>query len=92
MLDTNFVQHDVPSSPEQVLDAYSRTVAGVVDRAGPAVVRVESGAGQRAGIGSGVVIAGDGLILTNSHVVAGANSVRLGFSSGAQAEAKRCRR
>ena len=36
---------------EGPLDAYSRVVAAVVDRVGPAVVRVESVAGRRAGVG-----------------------------------------
>ena len=56
---------------EGPLDAYSRAVAKVVDQVGPAVVRVESIAkgGRCAGVGSGVIIAGDGLVLTNSHVV-----------------------
>ncbi|HUZ63552.1 MAG TPA: trypsin-like peptidase domain-containing protein [Acetobacteraceae bacterium] len=65
------------------LDAYSRTVAGVADRVGPAVVRVES-----RGIGSGVVIAGDGLVLTNSHVISGAVRVRIALPEGGSAEAR----
>ena len=32
---------------------------------------------RRVGLGSGVTIAGDGLVLTNSHVVGGAKDVRL---------------
>ena len=69
---------------EAPLDAYSRVVADVADRVGAAVVRVENG---RAGIGSGVVVAGDGLVLTNSHVVAGSRRVRLAFTEGGGAEA-----
>jgi S1-C subfamily serine protease len=71
------------------LDAYSRTVAGVADRVGPAVVRVEAkGSGGRGGIGSGVIIAADGLLLTNSHVVSGARQVRLVLAEGGGAEAQ----
>ena len=75
---------------EGPLDAYSRAVATVVDRVGPAVVRVESVAqgSRRAGVGSGVIIAGDGLVLTNSHVVGGAKRVRLSIAGGGEAEAQ----
>ena len=74
---------------EAPLDAYSRVVADVADRVGPAVVRVESrGSSRRGGLGSGVVIAGDGLVLTNSHVVAGAGHVRLSLAEGAETGAE----
>ncbi|MGJ7509040.1 S1C family serine protease [Variovorax sp. GT1P44] len=66
------------------VDAYSHAVATVADNVGPAVVRVQSGTpGRRGGLGSGVVIAGDGLVLTNSHVVGGARRVRIGLAEAA---------
>ncbi|MBN9086511.1 MAG: trypsin-like peptidase domain-containing protein [Reyranella sp.] len=74
-----------------LLDAYSRAVVSVVDRVGPAVVRVErltNGRDAPGGVGSGVVIAGDGLVLTNSHVVGGARRVRLSFADGSSREAR----
>lgn len=70
-----------------LLDAYSQAVIGVVERVGPAVVRVDTTqpatprTGRRrrgaplTGAGSGVVFATDGLMLTNSHVVAGAGRI-----------------
>jgi len=88
---------DAPLDDGVLLDAYSRAVTSVVDRVGPAVVRVErlpDGNQQTGGgVGSGVVIAGDGLVLTNSHVVGGAapggkNVVRLTFSDGHRSEAR----
>ncbi len=103
---------NTPFDDGLLLDAYSRAVTGVVDRVGPAVVRVErlpegnpplptspprgrggmEGPGGRGGmtggVGSGVVIAGDGLVLTNSHVVGGASRVRLAFAEGVQREAR----
>ena len=70
------------------LDAYSRCVADIADRVGPAVVRVASASpGRRGGLGSGVIIAGDGLILTNSHVVADARRVRLALVDASELEA-----
>ena len=85
--ETDPIPHPRDEAP---LDAYSRAVSTVVDRVGPAVVRVETIAdGQRrGGVGSGVVIANDGLVLTNSHVVAGAKRVRLAFAEGGDAEAR----
>ena len=79
-----------PLDDSPLLDAYSRAVISVVDRVGPAVVRVEriaDGNSPGGGTGSGVVIAGDGLVLTNSHVVGGAARVRLSFAGGSQADA-----
>jgi S1-C subfamily serine protease len=72
-----------------LLDAYSRAVTNVVDRVGPSVVRVESIApgAKKFSVGSGVIIASDGLVLTNSHVVSGAKRMRLTFADGAKAEA-----
>ena len=79
-----------PLDDGPLLDAYSRAVISVVDRVGPAVVRVERIAegNSGGGTGSGVVIAGDGLVLTNSHVVGGAARVRLSFAGGSHREAR----
>jgi len=74
---------------DALIDAYSHAVATVADSVGPAVVRVQSGtSGRRGGLGSGVVIAGDGLVLTNSHVVSGARRVRIGLAEAGDKEAE----
>jgi S1-C subfamily serine protease len=69
----------VPPEDRALLDAYSRAVIDVVDRVGPTVVRLDvTTAGQRrGGTGSGVIVAPDGLVLTNSHVVDGASRVNV---------------
>ena len=75
----------LPEDDQALLDAYSRAVIDVVDRVGPAVVALavrggksDDGNGrERSGTGSGVIVAPDGLILTNSHV-AGAAGARGG--------------
>ena len=78
-----------PHSDGARLDAYSEAVAGVVDLVGPAVVRVEPQAnGRPAGVGSGVIIAPDGLVLTNSHVIHGRRDARLTLSDGRVVEAR----
>jgi S1-C subfamily serine protease len=80
------------SAPEgsdlELLDAYSRAVINVVDAVGPAVVSISVGrpASERSpgetGAGSGVVIAPDGYILTNDHVVHGAKGLRVLLNDG----------
>ncbi|MDB5406099.1 MAG: peptidase and chymotrypsin/Hap [Rhodospirillales bacterium] len=76
-----------PPTNDEILDSYSRTVSGVAEQVGPAVVRVESRTQRGGGVGSGVVVAPDGLVLTNSHVVAAAERVRLAFAEGGETEA-----
>jgi S1-C subfamily serine protease len=75
---------------ESLLDAYSCAVAAAVDRVSSTVVRVERIAEGRwrDGVGSGVIIAGDGLVLTNSHVIGGAKRARLAFADGGEADAR----
>jgi S1-C subfamily serine protease len=80
-----------PASDTEILDAYSRAVTAVADTVGPAVVRVEvhNEKGRLGGVGSGVIIAPDGLVLTNSHVVEGAKEVRLQDADGRVMDARR---
>lgn len=74
---------------EAPLDAYSRVVAQIANDVGPAVVRVDHlRSSRRRGMGSGVVIAGDGLVLTNSHVVADQRRVRLSLAEGHETDAE----
>ena len=72
-----------------ILDDYSRVVTGVVDRVGQSVVRIDvRKQGRSAGSGSGVIIASDGLALTNSHVVQGARTVGLTTLEGRELQAR----
>ncbi len=76
-------------SDAPLLDAYSASVMGAAEKVGPAVahIRVKSrqtreGPAQAGGSGSGFVIAPDGFILTNSHVVHGATAIDVSLSDG----------
>ena len=69
---------------DQLLDVYSLTVSGAVEAVGPAVALVRGGKGH----GSGVVLSPDGLVVTNSHVVAGAKSLRVVLPDGSDLDAR----
>jgi S1-C subfamily serine protease len=85
----------LPSSDQDLLDAYSRAVVGAVERVAPAVVSIDvhkAGSNARrsraqAGSGSGFVFATDGLILTNSHVVDGASGIDVTLPDGRECQA-----
>lgn len=76
-----------------LLDEYSRTVVRVAEAATPAVVAIvagrRNGHAGRAATGSGFAFTPDGLILTNSHVVHGADTVRVSTARGDEIEADR---
>ncbi len=80
-------------SDAELLDAYSRAVIAVVDVIGPTVVSIMAGrrrsrrAPEPEGAGSGVVIAPDGYILTNSHVVHNAGRLVTTFTDGSRTKA-----
>ncbi|MEE9522932.1 MAG: trypsin-like peptidase domain-containing protein [candidate division NC10 bacterium] len=77
-----------PETDEDLLDAYSRAVVGVVDKVGPAVIsigvrkRTRSPRYGQEGAGSGVIIAPDGFVLTNHHVVEGAEDIQVRLTDG----------
>jgi S1-C subfamily serine protease len=74
---------EAPLGDEAPLDAYSRIVVAVAQAVGPSIASLEVRSRRgTAGAGSGVVLTGDGFILTSAHVVAGAGSGRAAFADG----------
>src|SRR5262245_4685629 len=67
---------------QEALDAYSSVVVRVAERLRPAVVNLRAGRARNQGSGSGVVFTPDGLLLTNHHVVAKEDEVRVRLASG----------
>lgn len=86
-----------PSSDDALLDAYSCTVIGALERVQQAVafISVERrlagdaarGRGARGGTGSGFLFTPDGYLLTNSHVVHGATHIQVTLADGAKFDA-----
>ncbi|HEY6071556.1 MAG TPA: trypsin-like peptidase domain-containing protein [Chthoniobacterales bacterium] len=83
-----FPRHE--ASDSFLLDEYSRTVVAAVDRVAPSVVNIDikqhvetrGRAREVGGSGSGFIIAPDGFILTNSHVVHNASAITVNVSDG----------
>lgn len=94
-IDAPLVEPSAPvqSADDESLDSYSRTITRTVEKIAPAVVNIRvhktrrenprgQGGGQDGGSGSGFVIAPDGFILTNSHVVHGADKMEVTLADG----------
>jgi putative serine protease PepD len=67
--------------------AINGTVAGVVKAVSPSVVEINATTSQGKATGAGVIITSDGQIVTNNHVIAGADTISVSYSNGKTASA-----
>jgi len=92
-------QENVAQSPPDVSSSEApedEPVARIAEQLRPSVVQINVEAAQSTpygpqqgqGVGSGVIYRQDGYIITNNHVVQGAQSVEVGFASGDTATAE----
>jgi S1-C subfamily serine protease len=64
------------------------TVAGVAKAVSPSIVEINATSNAGESTGSGVIITSDGEIITNNHVISGADSVKVSTSDGRTYTAK----
>ena len=77
-----------PDNDDELFDSYSRTVHQVATDVGRATVglRVRGRRGQ--GTGSGFIVSPDGYIVTNNHVIEGADQVKVSLADKREFEAE----
>jgi putative serine protease PepD len=73
----------VSSSPiAKTAGSSTSDVSGIASQVLPSVVQVNVASAQGTGIGSGVVLTADGRILTNNHVISGAQQIQVTTNDG----------
>lgn len=84
----------VSNDGNKIITKEEGDIANVVDKVGPSVVSIVTkapgmsfyGATEEEGAGTGIIVGKEGYILTNKHVITGANAVSVVLSDGTRYE------
>ena len=78
------VGRSVSTGPSSVLAGPALDMQGVLAKAAPAVVSIRASGPSGSGAGTGIILTADGEVLTNAHVVRGADTVRVRLEGESQ--------
>jgi len=78
----------VPSRSSSAITGEDLDIRALLEKVQPSVVSIHTGTREGEAAGSGIVLNEEGLVLTNAHVIEGANSIEVDFADGQTAEAR----
>ncbi len=70
------------SRPSNEVSGKPLDIRALLEKVQPSVVSIHTGTRQGEAAGSGIVLSEDGLVLTNAHVIEGAQSIEVDFADG----------
>lgn len=78
----------LPNRDSSSISGEELDIRALLEKVQPSVVSIHTGTRQGDAAGSGIVLDEDGLVLTNAHVIDGANRIEVDFADGQSAEAR----
>jgi putative serine protease PepD len=77
-----------PSRSSNSVSGDALDIRALLEKVQPSVVSIHTGTREGEAAGSGIVLSEEGLVLTNAHVVQGAQSIQVDFADGQTVDAR----
>lgn len=77
-----------PSRSSNSVSGEALDIRALLEKVQPSVVSIHTGTREGEAAGSGIVLSEDGIVLTNAHVVDGAQSIQVDFANGQTVDAR----